>query len=56
MIQFQLPLLLCVVVVEWYNDVESDKLGRAMKEADCVFDVLPCYKSMRNAGPGFCEH
>jgi hypothetical protein len=43
MIQFQLPLLLCVVVVEWYNDVEGDKMGRTMKEVDCVFDVLSCY-------------
>lgn len=41
MVQFQLPLLL-FVVVEWYSDVEGDKLGRTMKEADCVFDVLSC--------------
>jgi hypothetical protein len=43
MMQFQLPLLLCVVVVEWYNDVEGDKLGRTLKEVDSVFDVLSCY-------------
>jgi len=64
-IQFQLPVLLCVVV-EWYNDVEGDKLGRTMKEADCVFGVLSYYmlrgtrKLMRNSGPrlepGVCEH
>ena len=40
MIQFQLPLLLCIV--EWYSDV-GDKLGRTLKEADCLFVVLSCY-------------
>jgi len=42
MIQFKLPVLLCVVV-EWFIDAEGDKMGRTMKEADCVFDVLSCY-------------
>lgn len=66
MIQFKLSLLLCVVV-DWYSDFEGDKLGRAMKEADCVFGVhYPAIcleglrKSMRNSGPrlepGVCEH